>query len=59
MTGIVVSEYFLVKRGRYHVGDLYTGNDSSPYWYNAGFIFRGFTAWDMGQWSLLRKFFFP
>lgn len=55
MTGIVVSDYFCVRRGHYHVGDMYIGNESSAYWYTLGFNFRGITAWVMGLWPLLRE----
>ncbi|KAL1303023.1 hypothetical protein AAFC00_003336 [Neodothiora populina] len=56
MTGIVVSDYFLVRQGKYCVGDLYTGNSESAYWYISGFNLRGFTAWAMGLWPLLPGF---
>lgn len=56
MTGIVISDYFLVRRGRYHVGDLYTGDERSAYWYFGGVNFRGFIAWVMGLWPLLREY---
>jgi nucleobase:cation symporter-1, NCS1 family len=56
MTGILISDYFLVRKQQLHVGDLYMGVDkSSAYWYTAGFNFRAFTAWAMGLWPLLRK----
>ena len=55
MTGIVVADYFLVRRGKYHVGDLYASDAGGAYWYYHGFNFRGFTAWVMGLWPLLRK----
>lgn len=58
MTGIVISDYFLVRRGEYHVGDMYLGNSRSAYWYNWGFNFRGFLAWIVGMAPLLRKKFF-
>ncbi|KAK4501382.1 hypothetical protein PRZ48_007191 [Zasmidium cellare] len=56
MTGIVVSDYFLVRRRNYHLGDLYTGNDSSAYYYWHGFNWRGFSAWVMGIWPTLPGF---
>lgn len=56
MTGIVVADYFLVRRGEYHIGDLYMGNSGSAYWYVAGFNFRGFVAWVLGMTPLLREF---
>jgi cytosine/uracil/thiamine/allantoin permease len=56
MTGLVVSDYFLVRRRQYHLGDLYTGNSTSAYWYIAGFNWRGFTAWATGIWPVLPGF---
>ena len=48
MTGIVIGDYFLVRRQDYHLGDLYSGNTSSAYWYAAGFNWRGIIAWCVG-----------
>lgn len=56
MTGIVVSDYFLVRKRQYHLGDLYTGNSTSAYWYTSGFNWRGFAAWVMGLWPVLPGF---
>ncbi|KAK6200683.1 hypothetical protein LQW54_009644 [Pestalotiopsis sp. IQ-011] len=56
MTGIVVSDYFMVRRGEYHVGDLYLGDSRSAYWYTHGFNFRGFAAWILGMAPLLPGF---
>lgn len=56
MTGILISDYFLVRRRDLHVGDLYCGDSSSAYWYVAGFNWRAFLAWAMGLWPLLPGF---
>lgn len=56
MTGLVVSDYFFVRKQKYHLGDLYTGNTSSAYWYTYGFNWRGFAAWIMGLWPVLPGF---
>lgn len=56
MTGIVVSDFFLVRKGEYHLSDLYTGNSSSAYWYTHGFNWRGLFAWLMGLWPVLPGF---
>jgi NCS1 family nucleobase:cation symporter-1 len=56
MTGLVVSDYFLVRKRQYHLGDLYTGNSTSAYWYTAGFNWRGFMAWATGIWPVLPGF---
>lgn len=49
-------DYFIVRKRQYHLGDLYTGNATSAYWYTAGFNWRGFAAWAMGIWPVLPGF---
>ena len=56
MTGILMSDYFLVRKRNFHLGDLYTGNSSSAYWGSAGFNWRGITAWAMAIWPVLPGF---
>lgn len=53
MTGIVISDYFLVRKQGLHVGDLYCANSSSAYWYTFGFNWRAVVAWSMGFWPLV------
>lgn len=53
MTGIIISDYFLVRKQGLHIGDLYCGNSSSAYWYTCGFNWRAIVAWSMGFWPLL------
>lgn len=55
MTGILITDYFLVRGCQLHVGDLYMSSSKSAYWYTAGFNWRAFFAWAMGLWPLLRK----
>jgi nucleobase:cation symporter-1, NCS1 family len=59
MTGMLIFDYFLVRKAQLHVGDLYKGNKASAYWYVAGFNWRTFIAWIMGVWPLLRKSCYP
>lgn len=56
MTGILISDYFLVRKRQLHIGDLYRGDSSSAYWYFAGFNWRAFLAWVVGLWPLLPGF---
>jgi NCS1 family nucleobase:cation symporter-1 len=57
MTGILISDYFLVRKRQLHVADLYMGaNRSGAYWYTAGFNWRAYAAWAMGLWPLLPGF---
>lgn len=53
MTGIFISDYFLVRKQGLHMGDLYRGDSSSAYWYAFGFNWRAVAAWAMGFWPLL------
>jgi len=53
MTGIVISDYFLVRKRSLHMGDLYNGDSSSAYWYFFGFNWRAIVAWAMGFWPLV------
>lgn len=57
MTGILISDYFFVRKQKLRIDDLYVGNEDSAYWYFKGFNWRAFTAWVMGLWPLLRKYF--
>ncbi len=45
MAGIVIADYFVVHRRELHLDDLYIGNDTSAYWYTAGFNWRAPVAW--------------
>ncbi|EPE35347.1 hypothetical protein GLAREA_11046 [Glarea lozoyensis ATCC 20868] len=56
MTGILIFDYFLVRKGQLHVGDLYMAGKGSAYWYTAGFNWRAIVAWVMGVWPLLPGF---
>ena len=56
MTGILIFDYFLVRKRQLHTADMYTSNSSSAYWYTFGFNFRAIIAWIMGVWPLLRKY---
>ncbi|MCJ1303880.1 hypothetical protein MMC08_006691 [Hypocenomyce scalaris] len=57
MTGILCSDYFLVRKCGYHVGDLYLGvNKSGAYWYTQGFNWRAYLAWSFALWPMLPGF---
>lgn len=55
MFGILLSDYFLIRRQNFHINDLYTANRSSAYWYILGLNWRAFLAWSIALWPLLRK----
>ncbi|KAL8924215.1 MAG: hypothetical protein Q9208_004179 [Pyrenodesmia sp. 3 TL-2023] len=56
MIGVLVADYFAVRRRALHLADLYIGNPTSAYWYTFGFNFRAVVAWAMGLWPLLPGF---
>ena len=45
MTGIVIADYFIIRKRQLHLSDLYIGNATSAYWYNFGFNWRPVIAW--------------
>ncbi|RFU32336.1 hypothetical protein B7463_g3976, partial [Scytalidium lignicola] len=45
LIGIYISDYWIVRHGKWRVPDLYIGNSSSIYWYTFGFHWRGFLTW--------------
>lgn len=59
MTGILIFDYFCVRRGELHMGDLYRGGKAGAYWYVCGVNWRVVVAWGMGVWPLLRMFTLP
>ena len=54
MTGILLSDYFLVRKRHLDIEDLYIGSQESIYWYFHGFNWRSFAAWALALWPLLR-----
>jgi cytosine/uracil/thiamine/allantoin permease len=59
MTGILIFDYFFVRKCELHIGDMYKGNKNSVYWYTMGFNWRAILAWVMGVWPLLRTCLSP
>jgi NCS1 family nucleobase:cation symporter-1 len=50
----MLADYHLVRRYKLKLGDLYTGDSSSIYWFSAGVNWRAFVAFFAGMWSLIR-----
>jgi NCS1 family nucleobase:cation symporter-1 len=46
--GILLSDYYIVRRGKLHVPDLYTLNRQGTYWYSRGANFRAYLAYLAG-----------
>jgi purine-cytosine permease-like protein len=55
LTGIVIADYWVVRKTNWKVGDLYVGNNTGIYWYTGGFNPRAFAAWVGVIWFSLRK----
>ena len=49
LAGINAVDFWLVRRLRWKVPDLYIGNSDSIYWYTAGLNWRAFTAWTISM----------
>lgn len=55
LAGINSVDFWLVRRLRWNVPDLYIGDASSIYWYTAGLNWRAFAAWTLSIWPSIRK----
>lgn len=58
MTGVMFSDYFLVRKQILKLSDLYNYNPSGDgiYWYHKGYNWRALLAWTMGVWITLPGF---
>ncbi|RDW82642.1 uracil permease-1 [Coleophoma cylindrospora] len=45
---ICITDYFFIRRGNFHMADLYVGNSSSRYWYWHGINLRAIGSWLIG-----------
>ncbi|KAM5343836.1 hypothetical protein ACJ41O_012373 [Fusarium nematophilum] len=45
LTGIMMADYFIVRRQKIQISHLYTGSKEGSYWYTCGFNWRGILAW--------------
>ena len=48
IAGVIICDYYIVRRGFYQVKDLYSAQKSSPYYFTFGFHWRGYTAYICG-----------
>lgn len=48
IAGVIVSDYYFVRRGYLQIKDLYSAKKNSPYFYTSGFSLRGYTAYIAG-----------
>ncbi|KAG2744169.1 hypothetical protein P692DRAFT_20838124 [Suillus brevipes Sb2] len=48
VAGVMVTEYYVIRKGHYNVKDLYSAKKGSWYWYTYGINFRAYTAYIAG-----------
>ena len=48
IAGVIICDYYFVRRGYLQIRDLYSARPSSPYYYSFGFSWRGYTAYICG-----------
>jgi len=48
IAGVIICDYYLVRRGYYQIRDLYSARPSGPYYFTFGFHWRGYTAYICG-----------
>lgn len=48
IAGVIIIDYYVVRRGYYRVKDLYSGERSGPYYFTAGIHWRGYAAYICG-----------
>ncbi|TRM62186.1 permease [Schizophyllum amplum] len=48
IAGVMVTEYYLIRRGRYHIADLYSSSKDGWYYYTYGINFRAYVAYIAG-----------
>ncbi|KAM5530588.1 hypothetical protein V8D89_015747 [Ganoderma adspersum] len=56
LTGIMVSDYLIVRRGKLRLSHLYMPNPNSIYYFTYGINFRALVAWISGVWPLMPGF---
>lgn len=56
MIGIMITDYWIVRRRKVKLTDLYSTDPSRIYWYLHGFNLRAYTAWIIGFVPLLPGF---
>jgi NCS1 family nucleobase:cation symporter-1 len=48
LVGIMLADYFFVRKGNYFIEDLYTSDPNGRYWYFNGFHWRAYAAYAVG-----------
>ncbi|KAK7024500.1 hypothetical protein VNI00_016252 [Paramarasmius palmivorus] len=55
-TGLMITDYIIIRREKIRLSHLYEPSNKSIYWYTHGFNFRAIFAWVMGVWPLMPGF---
>ncbi|KAF3918982.1 hypothetical protein ABW20_dc0109272 [Dactylellina cionopaga] len=48
IAGVLLSDYYFVRKGYLQIRDLYSGKRTGPYYFTGGFNWRGYTAYICG-----------
>ncbi|CAF9939756.1 hypothetical protein IMSHALPRED_001619 [Imshaugia aleurites] len=48
IAGVMICDYYVVRRGYYQIRDLYSARNTAPYYFTFGFHWRGYTAYICG-----------
>lgn len=48
IAGVMICDYYIVRRGYYQIKDLYSARKSSPYYFTFGFHWRAYAAYICG-----------
>lgn len=48
IAGVIICDYYIVRKGYYQIRDLYSTQQRSPYMFTYGFHWRGYTAYICG-----------
>ena len=48
IAGVMICDYYVVRRGYYQIRDLYSPQRTAPYYFTYGFHWRGYTAYICG-----------
>lgn len=48
LVGIMLGDYFFIRKGNYFIADLYSSNPNGRYWYFHGWHWRAYTAYLCG-----------
>jgi NCS1 family nucleobase:cation symporter-1 len=56
LLGIFISDFWVIRKCKWRVPDLYIGDETSIYWFTGGFHVRAFLIWIFSVWPSLPGF---